>query len=441
MRLVFLGGYREQGRSCLALEHGGRYYVFDVGVKKVYSGGKYGEPPFLGLIDAGKVEAVFVSHLHEDHLAAVPALVRRGFNGPIYMSAPTAELGIKQWYKWTVLEEDGKPLFTEEDCDEARKMVKTVGDGSVVTSGDVEVAFHQSGHALGSMYMEVSVGGWSMLYAADINRGSSVFRDPAPAPSSYDVVIANASYGDRVVDAGVGERRVAALVLETVKRGGTALIPVTAVGRGQETLMILLRSREILGSGAPIFVEKSIAEGVERVAAYEGYVKPEFLEVAKRKPHLAEPFHVFSKDEVDEVARVKPSVVLATDLMLMETSRRFFEKLREDPSSSVILTGYQAPGTFGRRLLDHREAGAFTFNGEVVRFSCRVYDVPVKMHFDVRDNVELVQRTLKEEGLVVLHHGEEPNSTRLALHLFNYVKPERVVVPQVPSDLYLVRSG
>lgn len=435
IELSFLGGYREQGRSCLVLRTPSGDYIFDAGVKKVQSSGKFGEPPYLDLIKSEKVKAVFVSHLHEDHLVMVPALVRMGYQGPVYMSKPTAELGPSQWYKWAkIFEREGRRFFTEEDCDVARKLIRVVDDGDEVHVDDLSVSFHQSGHALGSMYLCIEYG-LRILYTADIDWGSSVLRDPEPPRGEYDIIIANASYGAEVVNREIAEERIAEIISLAVRRGGTVLIPVTPIGRGQEMVVMLLRKASLL-SGLKVFLEKSVVQAFEKLARYNEFLKPSFQDLLSTKEYLKEPFEAFSCDEAEEVAS-RPGVILAPDLMLMECSGRIFRTLANRSKASVIITGYQAPGTLGRLLLEQKSAGVLRYGDEVIRFDCEVHDVPVRMHFDVRDNVSLVLRNLKENGIVVLHHGEEPKSTHLALYLSKYVDLSRVVVPQVPSTLHI----
>lgn len=434
-----MGGYREQGRSSFALKSGNKYYLFDAGVKKVYSEGRYGEPPYLELLNTSKIEAVFISHLHEDHMAMAPWLFRNGYNGPLYMSKPTADLGIAQWYKWAELfEKQGTIYYTSEDCDEARKHIKIVSDREKINIDELEVLFYQSGHAIGSMSLDITTDKFSIFYAADINIGSSVLEDPELPNKTWDVMIINSSYGDQIINQQFYDKMIEEVILHTLKENGKVLIPVTAIGRGQEMVAFLFKHKEIIENASNIFVEKSIMEGFEKISSYESFLKREFKEILKHKPYLKPPFTQFVKEEALDITTHERSIILATDLMLMGTSQQIFMKIKNHQNSAVILTGYQAPGTFGRHLLEFKDAGAFVFDNSVVDFSCRVYDIPVKMHFDAQENLELVQRSLAKNGIVILHHGEEPKSLELHYFLSKYIKPEQIYVPLIPSSFFWV---
>ena len=111
-----------------------------------------------------------------------------------------------------------------------------------------------------------------------------------------------------------------------------------------------------------------------------------------------------------------------------------------DSSSRIILTGYLAPGTLGRALASTGGSGFLLFQGKEVRYRIEVCQIPIKMHFDIRENVALLTRlkALGREPIIVLHHGEEPKSLELAYALSKLFTTDRIVVPPVPSTLYLV---
>ncbi len=438
-QIAFLGGFREQGRSCLAIEYRGKVALLDVGIKKVLEAGYYGVPPYLDLIDIAKLELIAVSHLHEDHIAVLPALVRRGFSGPIYMTRPTLELGKNYLYRWArQFEEDGRKLYTAEDVDRALSMVKTVEPGKVVQEGDFELCFFVSGHALGSVSIDLRAGDLEILYLADIDKGSNVLRDyEIPFSSiSPQLVVINASYGANVLDRESLEHRFVSVLREVAERGGLALVPLTAVGRGQETLAIIAKHIDMLEK-FDLFVEESIVKGFDTLAQYSEYTKPGIENI--RRAVLSIPkLHIFKRGEVMDIAKQRSCIVLAPDLMLMRgPSKEIFMAIKDDPRSAVVITGYQAPGTLGRRLLESRSMGVVRIDGEVVKFSVDVCIVPLRMHLDLRDNIALLQR-LRGEPLVVLHHGEEPKSLDLAHYLGTRVlDPPRVVLPHVPSTMFL----
>ncbi len=438
IKLYFLGGYREQGRSCLVVEAGGRLAVFDAGVKKTVVGGYYGEPPYLDLVDTSRVNAVFISHLHEDHMVMVPALVRRGYNGPVYATSATIELGVKQWYTWAKrFEEDGRRFFTSEDVDNTRKLVKTIGLEEEVDLGWLRAKTHFSGHALGSVAFEIEVEGYKIVYMADTRKGSRVLASPW-MPRKADVLITSAAYGDEVLRDEVQEKKFINVVSAALRRNQLVLVPATAVGRAQEVMAVLAAYRDQLPEKVQVLVHESARRGLEVLKKYQAMLNPKFAKMLEEGVLEKDPFTFFGDDEVEDVARMRGVIVLAPDLMLVRgPSRLIAEKLLPTSEMTLVLTGYLAPGTLGRLLAEHRGAGAVSYEGKLIGVRARVERIELKMHLDLADNLELLAGLQEEPRLVILHHGEEPKTTRLALALYKHLPPDHILLPQPPTVFHL----
>ena len=384
------------------------------------------------MVDPEKLDAVFVSHLHEDHMAMIPYLVKRGYSGPIYMTRPTRELGVKQWIKWArIFEEDGRNLYGITDAVNAEKLIREIRYGDVIEIGELRITVGLAGHALGSTYFMIEEKkGKKLLYLADVNKGSHVLRDFEEPETRPDVMIINASYGDTIIDTEATKKKLAEILGHILPKG-SVLFPVTPTGRAQETLMILYSIRDRIKDSTIIATEK-IRKATETLNKYPGELKETYIEQIREVLEVT----VFAKEEEILEAAGKPGyIILAEDLMMMGFSRRIFMEIKDDPGSAVIHTGYKAPGTFARHLIMAKNTMCFTWNGEPLVFRTRIYDVPIKMHFDLRDNVSLVESMGRP--LIVLHHGEEPRGLRLALALSNYVDPTRILLPSIPSKTYL----
>ena len=384
------------------------------------------------MVDPENLDAVFVSHLHEDHMAMIPYLVRRGYSEPIYMTRPTRELGVKQWVEWArILEEDGRSLYSVTDAVNAERLIREVRYGDVIEIGDLRITIGLAGHALGSAHFLVEEKkGKKLLYLADVNKGSHVLRDFEEPKTRPDAMIINASYGDNIIDMEATKRKLAEILGHTLLEG-SVLFPVTPTGRAQETLMILYSIRDKIKDTTIIATEK-IRKATETLNKYQGELKETYMEQIRE---VLEDI-VFAKEEEILEAAGKPGyIILAEDLMMMGFSRRIFMEIKDDPRSAVIHTGYKAPGTFARQLVMARNTMCFTWNSEPLVFRTRVYDIPIKMHFDLHDNISLVESMGRP--LLILHHGEEPRSLRLALALSNYVEPKRILLPSTPSKTFL----
>ncbi len=438
IHMVFLGGFREQGRSSLLVEYSNKSIIIDLGVKKAITPKYYGIPPYLDLVNEDMVEAVIVSHLHEDHIAMVPALIRKGYSGPIYMTKPTYELGLKHWYRWArIFEEDGRKIYTLEDVDVTKKYAKVVDYNNEVYLEHGYFKLMPSGHVVGSSMIYLEYGDESILHLADTRIGSRTQVNPVFSEKAR-IVVTNASYGGEVLDDGLQAYLFVNRVSESLNNKHIVLVPVTSTGRAQEVLMILYENLDKLPSDTLILVHESIVESLRAMLKYSEYLNKRFVELVTNNTFTKYPFTYFSDEEVEEIARCRGSVVLAPDLMLMEgASRRIFEILAEKPWLTIILTGYQAPGSLGRKLAEGKKY-LFIQGKGVVEVRARVERIELKMHLDLTDNLKALFKVLtRDYKAIILHHGEEPKSTHLALKLYEYFEPLKVVVPSIPSKLYI----
>ncbi len=437
LRASILGGFGEQGRSCIQLCDEKHCILLDCGIRKVWHAGYFGVPPRLDLVSPEKIEAVFVSHMHEDHTVCIPILVRRGFRGPIYMTEPTKHYVEKFWRKWAkIFEEDGRKLYTEEDVDDTLSLVKTVKYGDEVREGDFVVKFVEAGHAVGAASLYVSHSKLSFAYLADMSFDSPVVVDPKLL-AGYDVVVLNAAYGDKILCREVQESRFIHELGAVLRRGGVALVPTTPVGRAQELLLILRNNLSKLGvDSVRIYVDDSVRKVTEDILKFRDYLKGSFVEIVRSGDLFREPFIYFKREELDDILRNKPCIVVAPDLMLTKgTSLEAFKKICEDSKSGVLLTGYLAPGTLGELLARYGTNSLIEYGGETYRVRCSIHRVELKMHVDFFENLKVLSTVAHERSQILLHHGEEPKTVSLAYALSRYVSPDRIHVVRPGTEI------
>ncbi|HLW46170.1 MAG TPA: MBL fold metallo-hydrolase [bacterium] len=388
--------------------------------------------------DAADLDAVVLSHAHLDHCGNLPTLVRAGFRGPIYCTPATrdlADLILQDSAK--VQRQDAEhvnklrsrtglppvaPLYTADDAARAIERLRAVPYHEVFEIGPARVTFYDAGHILGSAITVVETDGRRLAFTGDLGRpGGPILRDPEVPPAA-DLLIMESTYGDRAHEPLEGAAgRLGTVVGETAARGGTELIPAFAVGRTQDVTYALHRLRN---TGAvpsiPTFVDSPMA--VDATEIFRRH--PEcFGDETRRMLAREDPFGFKGLTYVREVAdsktlnsRAGPFIVIATSGMC--ESGRILHHLAHrigDARCSLVLVGFQAQHTLGRRL----ETGVSPVNifGEPHDVRLQVREVAAfSAHADAAELTAWVAR-LPRVGRIYCVHGEEPGSLALAAAL------------------------
>ena len=353
-------------------------------------------PPF----DPAALDAVVLSHAHVDHAGYLPLLCRRGFAGPIYCTAGTADLlRVLLPDSAHLMQEEAAyanrkgyskhhpalPLYDAADVERVFPLLRTQSyDESFSVMAGLNTLFRRAGHILGSASVELRWGdsGRRLVFSGDLGRWDRpIMRDPDQVPAA-DVLLIEATYGDRL-HAPDPRRHLARVIRETAKRGGAILIPAFAVGRVQE-LIWTLRQLEDAGEvpTLPVYLDSPMAIDVNELYCRhpEDYdqemaraIKEGSCPICCRTYHL-----VRTVEESKELnQRSGPMVIIAGSGMM--TGGRILHHLKQrlsDPRSAVLLVGYQAEGTRGRALLEG--ATRLRMFGE---------DVPVNAQIEVIDGL------------------------------------------------------
>ncbi len=378
--LLFAGAAGEVTGSRHLLEINGKRLLLDCGMFQGHR--KEAEAKNRKfLFDPKTVDAVIISHAHVDHCGVLPKLVADGFRGSVYMTPATEKLveiilydsariqeGDAKFYNKRHPDEPISPNYDEADVDKALSRIKTISLGLVFEPiSGVRAAFHEAGHILGSAVISLhwNEGGdakqaRSLLFSGDLGRpGTPIIRDPWKPTHSPDYLILESTYGDRehkpAQDAWL---ELGELLEATAARGGTTLIPSFAVGRTQELLFDIARlKKQGKLKDLKVFVDSPMASRVTKVFA----ATPELWDEEFNK--LASSMNPFDASWVRHVetviesqalnARREPSVIISASGMC--ESGRILHHLRnrlDDPRNTILLVGFQAEGTLGRRLAD-----------------------------------------------------------------------------------------
>jgi len=377
---------------------------------------------------------VILSHAHIDHSGYLPALVRDGFDGPIWTTPGTAALcGILLPDAAHLQEEDARhanrrrsskhhpalPLFTAADAQAALDLLRTHPvDHPFAAADGVDARFTGAGHILVAACVHLAADGASVTFTGDVGRPHDpVMLPPAPPPAA-DHLVTESTYGNRQHPDTDPLDELETVVNATLRRGGTLLIPSFAVGRAQTLLYLLSRLR---GEGripeVPVYLNSPMAvDATELFWAHrdEHRLTDEECAAMSRDVHLVR--------TVEESKRLTPLdgpmiVLSASGMMSGGRVLHHLLQLAPNPRNTILLTGYQAAGTRGEALLaGTRRLKVF---GEYVTVRARVEHLDtLSAHADADELTTWLSGIDRPPSRVHIVHGE-PSATdalRRSLH-------------------------
>lgn len=436
MKLSFHGGAREVTGACYLLESGTAKILIDCGL---FQGSHECEElnfqPFR--FSPPEVDALLVTHAHIDHIGRIPKLVHAGFSGPIYSTAATRELAeLLLEDALRLAERRNEEWYDSSDLQGAMALWKEVPYRRRIGVGDAAFQFRNAGHILGSAFAEVWAEGKHLLFTGDVGNTPSVLLPPPDLLRDVEYLIIESTYGNRSHEP--PEER--ALKLEraaedVAARKGTLLIPAFATERTQDILFLLnemLHFKRI--PEMPVFVDSPLA--IRATAVYEHHVeqyKDEIRSLYLEHPHLFQFKKLRFTPSVEESKHINevppPKIIIAGSGMMQ--GGRILHHLRRylsDPHSVLLVVGYQAAGSLGRRLIDKekmvRVLGDEIAVGAEIRkvngFSAHA-DNPQLFSF-VAANADTLKR-------VFVVQGEEAQ----ALHLAQEVRDRLGIAADAPS--------
>ena len=453
MRLTFLGAAGTVTGSRYLVESGKTRVLVDCGL---YQGVKsrrnrnWRSSP----VDPGSIDAVLLTHAHIDHSGLLPALARDGFSGPIHATPATTELSrIMLPDAAHIQEEDAAyanrkgfsrhhpalPLYTQADAEKCLQQFRPVDFEAVHRVGDLEFRFRRAGHILGAASVELRGGGRSLLFSGDLGRDDDLMMHPPEPPGAPDFVVIESTYGDRLHGADDPIEFVAATLRETQERGGILLIPSFAVGRTQTLLYCLHQIFERkLAARVPVYVNSPMATSVTDL--YRATTRDHRLSHAQCEDVCSVARFVRSVSESRELGdRRDPMVILSASGMA--TGGRILHHLKAlapDPRNTILLPGFQAPGTRGDALA----RGAETIKLHGIRVPVRAHIEQLDMlsaHADQQGLLDWLARCETPPKQVYVTHGEP-----VAADTLRQLTEERLGFPaSVPDqdDVALLDGG
>ena len=329
-----LGGSGEEARNCYHVTSEGRHFLLDCGVLREISaiGRVY---PLISKEAASSIDAVFLSHAHEDHCAALPYLYELGYRGPVFCHPETMPLAKSFMRKWvTYVKEQGGILpFDVNNIDLLDFHPLELGVNAV--SG-VKILAGRSAHMLGSLWFHFDFGSATLLYTGDACFDSQLLEaDEMPA---CDILITDAAYAARTIDQKQQYENILASVNTTIRENGTVLLPVPPNGRGIDLFLYLLEQK------VPLIVDKSILKSYFTLKNKVGWISESPLWNAKGS---------FKEAREGATDKLEGQVVLCPDgMMTSRVSAQYLERIRNDSRNKIIISGNVAAGSLGKLISD-----------------------------------------------------------------------------------------
>lgn len=465
--ISFHGAARTVTGSCFRLETSGGQILIDCGL---FQGSKtekelnYRPFPFK----PRDIAAVVLSHAHIDHSGLLPKLVKRGFRGPIFATAATADLAgvmlpdsayiqeieVKNLNKRKIRrgDEPVSPIYVGADVPPCLKQFQAVGYESwfEVVPG-VRARLWNAGHLLGSASVELQLDDEDsdtpirVLFSADIGPNFKLLQPDPVGPHDLDFIICEGTYGD-VDRAGVTEDRRRQILRDEVvaahRPSGVLLIPSFAVERTQELISDLHR---LMTAGEiphfPIYIDSPLATratGVFSEHASELEGGREFIRgIASRNVRFTE-----SVEQSKALDRLHDFHIVIAASGMCEAGRiryRLKNWLWRD-EATVLLVGFQAQGTLGRILQDG--ASTVRIQGEEIKVRARIRSIDLYSgHADGPELAEWVRDRLPVQQNIFLVHGEEDALSALQERLVAMTAPDKVVIPEIDETYLLSTAG
>ncbi|KAL7933531.1 beta-lactamase-like protein [Trichoderma chlorosporum] len=455
LMFLCLGGGNEVGRSCHIIQYKGKTVMLDAGQHPAYDG--LAALPFYDDFDLSTVDVLLISHFHIDHAASLPyVLAKTNFRGRVFMTHPT-----KAIYKWLIQDSvrvgnsasnSATQLYTEQDHLNTFPQIEAIDYHTTHTISSIRITPYPAGHVLGAAMFLIEIAGLNIFFTGDYSREQDRHLVSAEVPKGLkiDVLITESTYGIAShVPRLEREQALMKSITGILNRGGRALLPVFALGRAQELLLIL---DEYWGKHPefqrfPIYYASNLARKCMVIyQTYVGAMNDNIKRLFRERMAEAEasgdgagkngPWdfkYIRSLKNLDRFDDVGGCVMLASPGMLQNgVSRELFERWAPSEKNGVIITGYSVEGTMARQIMQEPDqiqavmsrsiAGARRGPGAdsekvLIPRRCSVQEYSFAAHVDGVENREFIEEVAAP--VVILVHGEQHNMMRLKSKLLS----------------------
>lgn len=419
-KFICLGGGNEVGRLCHVIEYHGKVIMLDAGVHPAYSG--MNALPFYDEYDLSKVDMLLISHFHLDHAASLPYVMQHtNFKGRVFMTHPTKAIFrwlLNDFIKVTSIGE-ASTLYTEEDLQNTFDKIETIDYHSTMEVDGVKFTAYHAGHVLGAAMFFIEISSLKILFTGDYSREKDRHLNIAEVPPQRpDILICESTFGTATHEKREEkEIRLTNIIHKTVLNGGNVLLPVFALGRAQELLLLL---DEYWGNNEdlePVQIYYASSMAKKCMTVYKTYINMMNESIRKKfRSENSNPFkfkYISYIKSLDRIDYFRPCVVVASPGMLQNgLSRELLERWAPDSRNSLILTGYSVEGTMAKSILtEPLEIPSVNNPDLTIPRRLNVNEISFAAHVDYEQNSTFID--LVKPKHIILVHGEHYPMGRL----------------------------
>jgi len=452
IRITFLGGARQVGRTGFLLQTPNSKILLDCGIDvAAQDKDKF---PYLNVpeFSLSQLDAIIVSHAHLDHVGLIPYLYKMGYTGPVYMTPPSRDIAalISLDFIGVAYKQAATPLFSSKDIKEMVKHSVCLNFNEVTdVTPDVRVTMYNAGHCLGSsiIHLNIGNGAHNLVYTGDYKYGRSRLLDPAVVTfPRVETIITESTYGgrDRILPPrSKSEEELIEIINKTIKQGGKVLIPELGLGRAQETMLILEDAikRDKLEK-VPVYIDGMVWDINAIHTAYPDFLSGQVRNQVFRdnNPFTSEIFsRVGSPQERKNVVEGGPCIVLATSGMLVGgASVEYLKEFASNEKNSLIFVCYQGVGSLGRQIQEGIKETRMIVDGreEIIKINLAVHILEgFSAHSGRNEIMAFFNNMRPKPKRIIITHGEVSQSLDLASALYKINRVET----NVPRNLDTLR--
>ncbi|MBU1198734.1 MAG: beta-CASP ribonuclease aCPSF1 [Nanoarchaeota archaeon] len=445
IRLSFLGGARQVGRSCYLLQTPESRVLLDCGIDVAANDDNAYPHLEAPEFDIKELDAVIISHAHLDHSGLIPYLFKFGYRGPIYCTLPTRDImSLLQLDLVKIQRNEGKePIYTSDDIKETVKHTICLDFEEVTDiTPDVRITLYNAGHMLGSSLIHIHIGNGlhNFVYTGDLKYAKTNLLSMAATNfPRLETLMIESTYGakDNILppikdaDAQLSEH-----IISTIKKKGKVLLPVLGSGRAQEIIVLLdkLMREGQLSDKIPIYIDGMVWDITAIHTAY-----PEFLNSTVRQQIFHKDSNPFLRENITRIGSPKERkelleekgacIILATSGMLVGgPSVEYLKGLAEYPKNLLIFTCYQGEGSLGRRIQrGEREINSKKGNKiETIPIKMDIEKLEITGHSDRRELMSFIAHCNPKPKKIIVVHGESSKCLDLARSVHKSARIETI---------------
>lgn len=422
MKMTFLGAAETVTGSKYLLSFDDKKILIDCGLYQGYKELRLRNWNALP-IDPSKVDAVILTHAHIDHTGYIPVFIKNGFKGKIYSTEGTKDLcsillpdsGHLQEEEAYLANKYGHtkhhpalPLYTKADGERALQYFNTIPFNQVMQLTDhFSFQFLPAGHIIGSAFIRIQYKNSSLLFTGDLGRPNDPVMKAPTIIHDIDYLVVESTYGDRLHELGHPKERLKTIINDTVHRGGTVVIPSFAVGRAQSILHYICRLK-LEGSipDIPVFLDSPMAVDATRILINHIENLRLTEDECHQLNHIAT--YVTTPEESKALDNNKvPKIIISASGMATGGRVLFhLQAYAPDVRNTILLTGHQAMGTRGARMVSGEKE--IKIHGQMIKVHAQIKILfNISAHADYSETLKWLSHYQQPPQKVFITHGEK----------------------------------